>query len=418
MLWRRRVMGWVVVLAAWWLMALVLFPPRVSSGAPGTPKATPSEQGEIDAGSLPTSSDRSALESANPLLPIPKAPLGVPRDLKKLDHPPTPQTVRLGRWLFFDTRLSVNNTISCASCHQPEHAYSELRPFSVGVHGKTGTRKAPSVVNLAWPMFPRFFWDGRAGSLEEQAVGPMANAVEMGNPDVQFVVKRIEQIRGYREYFKQAFGSNEITRDRIAKALADYQRTRMSGDSPWDRWRVKLDEGDEAALALFRPPISDYEDPAPLPTENPFRDGPHLRAQAKWGNALFHSKASCNQCHLGFNFTDSQFHNLGIGWDDKAQALRDMGRHTQTQRDEDKGAFKTPGLREVARRPPYFHDGSAPTLREAVEFYNRGGNKNPWLSNKIKPLNLTDPEIDAIVAFLESLNGRGFEDAAPTLFPQ
>jgi len=325
-------------------------------------------------------------EAANPLQPLPKPPLGLDSTFQELDEPPTPERVRLGRWLFFDKRLSADGTISCATCHRPENAFSEPTPVSTGIHGQKGARKAPSFINQAWTIYPNFFWDGRASSLEDQALGPVANPLEMGNTHEQ-MISTLSAIGGYAPYFKQAFGSEEITKDRVAKALADYERTRMSGNSPWDRWRRNRDE-------------QAVSDPV------------------KKGHELFHGKAACNQCHLGQNFTDSLFHNLGVGWNPQTKQFADVGRSAISKKDEDQGAFKTPGLRDLSKRAPYMHDGSVQTLREVVELYNRGGETNPHLSPKIKPLNLTGDEVDALVAFLEALNGEGYEDTAPTAFPQ
>ncbi|RME06160.1 MAG: cytochrome-c peroxidase, partial [Deltaproteobacteria bacterium] len=326
-----------------------------------------------------------AWEKANPIRPIPKSPLGIDEELSDLDDPPTPARVRLGRWLFYDKRLSADDTISCATCHRPEFAFSEPTPVSTGIRGQKGTRKAPSIVNLAWTLFPHFFWDGRAASLEEQALGPIANPIEMGNTHEK-MLERLRSIESYPRYFHEAFGSPEISLQRVAKAIADYERTRLSGNSPVDRWRLAREEN-------------------------------AVSPQVKMGYELFFGKAECNQCHFGQNFTDSRFHNLGIGWDPKTQKFADPGRFAVTKKPEDLGAFKTPGLREVAKHPPYMHDGSLQTLREVVEHYNKGGNPNPHLSPKIRKLGLTDAEISAIVAFLEALSGEGYEDTPPSAFP-
>jgi cytochrome c peroxidase len=332
-------------------------------------------------------------ESANPVVPVPMAPLGSGIDLAALPDPPTPERVRLGRWLFYDTRLSADGSVSCATCHSPEHAFSQTTPVSAGIRGQKGSRKAPAVINHAGAIFPRFFWDGRAASLEEQALGPIANPIEMGGSH-DTMVSTLSKVEGYAPYFREAFGTPDITKERVAKAIADYERTRMSGNSPWDRWR---ETGDAAA-------VSDA---------------------VKQGHDLFFGKAECNQCHLGNSFTDSQFHNLGVGWDPKTATFKDWGRwefskNTAAEQpgEADRGAFKTPTLREVTKHAPYMHDGSIATLREVVELYNRGGVKNPWLDPKIKPLKLTDAEIDALVEFMKALEGEGYQDAAPASFPQ
>ena len=334
-----------------------------------------------------------AWESANPIVPLPEGPLGTEIDLKALPDPPTPERVRLGRWLFYDTRLSGDNSVACATCHRPEHAFSEPTPVSSGVRAQKGTRKAPTFINQAAALYPHFFWDGRAGSLEDQALGPIANPIEMGNSH-ESMIDTLKRVPAYAPYFQEAFGTPEITKERVAKAIADYERTRMSGNSPWDRWRYNRDER-------------------------------AVSEQVKQGHELFNGKASCAQCHLGNNFTDSQFHNLGVGWDPATKTFKDEGRWIVSQtlsgelrREADRGAFKTPTLREVTRHAPYMHDGSIATLREVVEFYNRGGQKNPWLDPKIKPLGLTEAEIDALVAFMQALEGEGYQDSAPAAFPQ
>ena len=324
-------------------------------------------------------------ELANPVVPLPEPPLGIDHSFSELQDPPTPERVRLGRWLYYDTRLSADNTIACATCHKPENAFSEPEPVSTGIRGQKGNRKAPTFINAAWALFPHTFWDGRAASLEEQAMGPVANPIEMGNTH-DAMIQTIQGIEGYARYFQEAFGSPEITTDRIAKAIADYERTRMSGNSPYDRWK----NGDEAAVS----------DPVKL------------------GDQLFFDKAGCNQCHLGYNFTDSLFHNLGVGWDPETQQFKDLGRVAISNQKSDTGAFKTPTVREATKRTPFMHDGSVATLREVVELYNRGGEANPYLDPKIKPLELTGEEMDALVAMMEALSGEGYMDTAPTSFPQ
>ena len=359
------------------------------------------------AAEIKTSSDHAALDKANPINPLPKVPLGIDRKFSDLKQPPTPERVRLGRWLFFEPRMSKDDTISCATCHRPENAFSEPTPTSTGINGQVGGRKAPSVINATWSIFPHTFWDGRGKDLEDQAKGPITNPIEMGMPDHDFVVGKIAKITSYGRYFKEAFGDDVVNIDRIAKAIADYERTRLSGNSPWDRWQAKPDADD--------PDLDDLEEDDDGPK---FSDGKLVSAKVKLGDYVFFNKAQCNQCHLGYHFTDSLFHNLGVGWDPQAKKLKDIGRYEVTKKDEDKGAFKTPGLRETTKHAPYMHDGSVKTLREVVELYNRGGEKNPHLSPKMKALNLTDAEIDAVVAFMEALDGEGYLDEAPAVFPR
>ena len=163
-------------------------------------------------------------ELANPIEPLPEPPLGVTHTFDQLADPPTPETVRLGKWLFYDTRLSADNTVACATCHRPENAFSEPTPVSTGIDGQKGGRKAPTFINAAWALLPHTFWDGRAGSLEDQALGPVANPIEMGNTHEQMIAT-LQAAEGYAKYFEEAFGTPEITNDRVAKAIADYERT-------------------------------------------------------------------------------------------------------------------------------------------------------------------------------------------------
>jgi cytochrome c peroxidase len=347
--------------------------------------------------SFASAQDATPWETANPIVPIPDPPLGIgteadqPAKLTDFADPPTPERVRLGRWLFFDKRLSADNTIACATCHKPENAFSETTPVSTGISGKKGGRKAPSFVNFAWTKEPHFFWDGRAATLEEQAGGPMTNPIEMGMEKHEVVVAKIAAIPGYAKYFTEAFGSEEVTLERMTKAIADYERTRMSGNSPWDRWRA----GDKSAVSN----------------------------EVKQGHRLFFGDAFCNNCHLGPNLTDSKFHNLGVGWDPKTEKFADEGRYAVTKVEADKGAFKTPSLRDVSKRAPYMHDGSIKTLEEVVKLYVKGGEPNPYLDRKVdhrfaERLELTDTQINYLVKFMEALDGEGYHDTAPTLFPQ
>ena len=363
---------------------------------------------------LATSPSKDLLETANPLVPLPKAPLGVGQELSELEHPPTPERVRLGRWLFFDPRLSADGTISCATCHIPEHAFSEPTPVSTGLDGKKGDRKAPTFLNSAFALLPHFFWDGRAASLEEQAAGPMTNPIEMGMPDHDVVVGNVSAAQSYAPYFKEAFGDEAVTIDRITKAIADYERTRMSGNSAWDRWQAEPDPADSE---INVDDAYDWDDNLDL-SKLKLTDGKHVTAQVKLGHYVFFEKAKCSQCHLGSNFTDSKFHNIGVGWDPETKSFKDIGRFKISKEEVDKGAFKTPTMRDAARHAPFMHDGSLKTLRDVVDIYDRGGESNQWLSAKIEKLDLTAKEIDALVAFMEALNGEGYQDTVPTLFPK
>ncbi len=298
------------------------------------------------------------------------------------DNPLTKEKIELGRLLFFDKRLSVNNTVSCATCHMAELAYTDGQPVSTGVFHRQGGRSAPTAINRLYST--KQFWDGRKASLEAQSVMPIIDHLEMAMPSHKGVVEKLNKISGYRALFKNVFGE-EVTIDGVGKSLASFQRTLLSGNSPADRFDRNVDD---KAISL----------------------------SAQRGMILFRNKARCTSCHSGFNFTDERFHNLGLGWD---TGTVDLGRFRVTNEKKDIGAFKTPTLREVARTAPYMHDGRFGTLEEVVEFYNRGGIQNPFLDSDIKTLNLTQQEQQDIVAFLRALNGEGWQHVtAPTEFPK
>ncbi|MBY0506255.1 MAG: c-type cytochrome [Bryobacteraceae bacterium] len=298
------------------------------------------------------------------------------------DNPYSADKVALGKLLYFDTRLSADNTVSCATCHAPQFGFTDGKAVSDGIKGQRGGRSAPTVINRAYSL--NQFWDGRAKSLEEQAGGPMQNPIEMGNTHAG-VVKAIQAIPGYAPLFAKAFGSPEIDIDRTTKAIATYERTVLSGNSAYDRYKV----GNTAALSA---------------------------AQVR-GMDIYFNKAKCDQCHEGINFTLNSYHNLGVGID---KATPDAGRYEVTKNDADWGAFKTPTLRDIARTAPYMHDGSLATLEAVVDFYNKGGIKNKNLDEKMKPLNLSPSEQTDLVAFLKSLNGEGWmaQHQAPKQFPK
>jgi cytochrome c peroxidase len=298
------------------------------------------------------------------------------------DNPLTKEKIELGRLLFFDKRLSKDNTVACASCHMANFAFTDGRPVSTGIKGQKGGRSAPASLNRLFSTAQ--FWDGRAATLEEQSIGPFINPVEHGFANHDEMITKMKKIPGYRKLFKEVFGT-DITIDGVGKAIASFQRTILSGNSPADRFDLG---GDEHAIS-----------PA-----------------AQKGLELFRGKARCTRCHSGFNFTDEKFHNLGIGWD---TGTVDLGRYMVTKNPADIGAFKTPTLREIARSAPYMHDGRFKTLEEVVNFYNQGGVKNPHQDELIIPLGLTDEEKRNLVEFLRTLNGEGWQHiTAPTSFPQ
>ena len=311
-------------------------------------------------------------------------PLGLEKDSLVIpeDNPLTKDKVELGKLLFFDTRLSANDTIACASCHMPSLAFTDGQPVSTGIHGQKGGRSAPTAINRVFSSAQ--FWDGRAATLEEQSVGPFANPIEHGFKDHDELVAKVKSIAGYQPLFELAFGSPAITTDLIGKAIASFQRTLLSGNSAYDRFT----QGNEEQA---------------------------LSANAQNGFRVFLGKGQCLRCHFGFNFTDEQYHNLGVGANKKE---RDVGRQAVTNKPEDMGAFKTPTIREIANTAPYMHDGSLQTLREVVDFYDQGGLPNAHLDPAIKPLNLTEQEKKDLVEFMESLNGEGWEVTPPTQFPR
>jgi cytochrome c peroxidase len=333
------------------------------------------------------------LDADNPITPIPPPPYGMEEFFEE-GQQPQPARARLGRWLFFDKRLSADNSISCATCHRPDFAFSEPTAVPTGIGGQQGSRKTPSILNLAARTVipgekrdpgPVFFWDGRATSLEAQVLAPIADRREMGM-DHGAMVSRFSAIAGYERYFTEAFDTPGITADRIASALADYVRTRRSGNSAYDRWAYG-------------------------------RDGSALSREAQRGSEIFFFKGRCATCHTGFNFSDGLFNRIGIGWDPATRTFKDPGRFAITKDPQDMGAFKTPGLRDVDKHAPYMHDGSLATLKDVVEFYNRGG--HPEVKNgRITPLGLSQADVDAVVAFLKSLNGEGYQDRPPRYFPR
>lgn len=311
----------------------------------------------------------------------PKIPLGLPPFDWPKDNQYSPEKAELGRYLYYDARLSADGTVSCASCHAPEHGFTDGAPVSTGIKGQKGGRSAPTVINRAYALAQ--FWDGRANSLEDQAKGPMANPIEMGDTH-EAIAARLNGIAGYRALFAKAFGSEEITIDKTAKAIACFERTVLSGNAPYDRYK----RGDKKAMTP---------------------------AQVR-GMSVFIDKAKCDQCHEGANFTLNAYANIGVGMD---KPDPDVGRFAVTKDPRDWGVFKTPTLREIEHTAPYMHDGSLKTLEEVVDFYDKGGIKNKNLDEKIKPLHLTDQEKKDLVAFLTALSGEGWQNAkAPSEFPK
>lgn len=327
----------------------------------------------IDASSQPVDPATSVMPIGKPVTI--KVPLGLPPVPIPADNPPTAETIALGRMLYYDPILSADNTISCASCHGPQMGFTDTRPVSLGVGGKKGSRHSPTVINSAYNTLQ--FWDGRAPSLEEQAKGPIANPVEMAATHAEAVL-RIQNDPKYVSLFKEAWGTDKITIDLIVKSIASFERTVLSGNSPFDRFyyghdKKALSPAAQRGLKLFVDP----------------------------------KKGNCQVCHtIGKEyalFTDNRFHNLGIGADTRGNMV-DLGRFSETKNDADWGSFKTPTLRNITQRAPYMHDGSFPSVKDALGHYIGGGNLNPHLDKEIHALDfLTFDERDDLLAFLDSL---------------
>lgn len=350
-------------------------------------------------------------------------PLGLPSAPDAGDNPTTAEKVRLGGALFNEKRFSSTGAVSCSTCHDPAKAFTD-GPLSVseGVNKLTGTRNAPTVVNAAYNLSQ--FWDGRRPSLETQSGDPFLNPVEMALPSHDAILKIVRADPGYQQMFRDAFGvaADAISMGHVEKAIAAFERTIISGDSPFDRWRYG---GDETA-------ISD---------------------QAKRGFEIFTTQGRCESCHTISEtyalFSDQKFHNLGIGFSkiandagrvvgeylvaakdereaDKAilgdAKISEIGRFAVSRQLQDIGQFKTPTLRNIAATAPYMHDGSLKTLREVVEFYNttisphedQKQEPNAFQSGGIRPLELTDAQIDDLVAFLKTLTSPQYQPAADT----
>src|SRR5262245_20948746 len=328
-------------------------------------------------GRLAPSGDEPAFPREGPKVPLGLVPIPWPKD-----NPYTPEKAELGWLLYFDKRLSVDGSVACASCHDPQFAFTDGQPVAKGIRAQLGGRSAPTVINRAYSLDQ--FWDGRAGSLEEQAKGPVANPIEMGFTH-DGCAACIGAIPGYRKRFKEVFGSEKVTMDLITKAIATFERTVLSGNSPYDKFKA----GQAEALTP---------------------------AQKRGMEICYSNNASCASCHEGVNFTNCKYANVGIGMD---KPMPDLGRYLVTKKEEDKGAFKTPTLREVVRTAPYMHDGSLKTLEDVVEHYNKGGVKNPWLHQDVRQLNLKDDQKKDLVEFLKALSGEGWQHIkAPTTFPQ
>ncbi len=345
--------------------------------------------------------------------PKPLQQLGVPVELTReaipADNPQTPEKISLGQRLFFERRLSVDGTVSCSTCHDPQLAFTDRKPLSVGIKGRVGQRNAPTILNALYNKTQ--FWDGRVNTLEEQAANPIVNVFEMGHPNLDAAVAQIATVEEYQQAFQRVFGRAANGPD-VLRAIASYERTQLSFDSPFDHFMA----GDNNAID----------------------------ASAKRGWELFNTQARCNKCHALTDtqrdvtvLTDNDFHNIGIGiirhnvvglarqaeqliksgdtaGIDRAAIQTDMsalGRFLITKKQKDTASFKTPDIRNVLVTGPYFHDGSQATLWDVIDHYNKGdGLQNPYLDEDIQPLALTETDIDDLVAFMASLTSAIYKE--------
>jgi cytochrome c peroxidase len=316
----------------------------------------------------------------------------------------TTEKVELGKKLYFERRLSADDSVSCATCHDPRHGFAEPKPVSIGVGGKKGVRNAPSAFDAAF--LGTQFWDGRVPTLEEQATGPIVNPIEMAMPSSDAAVAKIAALAEYKPLFEGAFGDEAVTMDRIAIAIASFERTLVDVEAPIDRFVA----GDQNAIS----------------------------ASARRGWDLYNGKARCNNCHgyvASFPLmTDELFHNIGVAAKDvnfeqlarhvsanpdsftdlaHTEGVTELGRFIVTKEYKDIGAFKTPQLRNVALTPPYMHNGSEATLEAVIDFYDKGGNPNPWLDGGMRPLSLTAQEKADLVEVMKTFTSDGMARFAP-----
>jgi cytochrome c peroxidase len=294
------------------------------------------------------------------------------------DNSYAPQRAELGKKLFFDPRLSGSGAISCASCHNPALSWEDGLPTGIGHMGNRLGRHSPTVEDLAWG--GPYFWDGRAASLEDQAKGPLQSAGEMNMP-LADVTRTVESMPEYTSAFAKAYPGEALSIDTIAKAIANYERTIVSGTAPFDRWI----EGEEGALS----------------------------EAAKHGFTLFNGKAGCAECHSGWRFTDDGFHDIGLKSDDLGRGA--LPGPLTTGNPVLQHAFKTPTLRNVGMRAPYMHDGSKKSLREVIDLYDGGFIERQSLSTHVKRLNLMESEKRDLVAFMQSLTGKADLVVLPVL---
>ena len=298
---------------------------------------------------------------AVPLEQLKQAYQGPPTIPFPADNSYTREREALGKTLFFDPRLSHSNTVSCATCHDPSRSWGDGRPVGIGFGGKPLARRTPTILNLAWT--ERLFWDGRADGLEAQALAPISSALEM-NQSLDTTIGKLRQVEGYRRLFQLAYPGEGITARTIAKALATFERTVVSGPAPFDAWIAGQNDA--------------------------------ISASAARGFLIFNTRGNCHACHSGWSFSDGGFHDIGLPSGDRGRGMLLPLQVMQY-------AFKTPTLRNVTGRGPYMHDGSVATLGDVVERYDRGGEARPSRSKDVRPLGLSAQDKADLVAFMETL---------------
>ncbi len=358
-------------------------------------------------------------DPANHAVIKPELPLGLAAGAGGIQgleaNPLTRAKIELGRQLYFDTRLSADNTISCASCHAPENGFARETQFGIGIEGQMGGRNSPVAYNriLSGPQF----WDGRAESLEAQAVGPIANPIEMGNTH-EACVETLQGIEGYQSQFEAVF-EDGVTIDNVGRAIASFERVLVTGPAPWDYY---------SQLTTFEKAFADdIEDLEELKSEEEelylqymelkasSEASPVSESVARGGALFFSDKTGCTACHVGANFTDEKYHNLGVGM---MAETPDVGRFSETEDENDRGAFKTPTVRNISLSAPYMHDGSQETLMEVVDWYVKGGHPNEHLSKNIKKLELSDQDKQDLVAFMAEGLLSDFPEVETARLPQ
>jgi cytochrome c peroxidase len=318
--------------------------------------------------------------------------------IKGLDkNPLTLAKIELGRQLYFDPRLSADETISCASCHDPDEGFAAHTQFGLGIRGQLGGRNSPVSYNRI--LSDSQFWDGRAPSLEAQAIGPIANPIEMGHTH-KACIDCLQNVEGYKLQFEAIFTGEPMAIEHVGKAIAAFERVIVTGPSPFD-YHERF-----ASFSAVDPDDLKKDDPEEFKAYEKAKadaEAHKMSESAVRGQKVYFSdKGACSACHVGANLTDEQYHNLGIGMDAKEP---DLGRFTETKVDKDKGAFKTPTIRNVALSAPYMHDGSLKTLEEVIDLYDKGGHANPHLDPKIKKLNLSAQDKADLLAFMQACTG-------------